>query len=139
MWIYPHIQIFTVSHPKKNRPVEFVEAAPSPAASKSFDELAKRSISQSLGAVEHNALLSASFRQILHRLRLAGPGGSLHAAALDVMEGDGEDEEALLSEGGHHKPLVAAEVLVTVLKAALNHPEQSCQTYCLLFVTVFLL
>ena len=108
--------------------MELIKATPGSAAGESFDELAKRSIAQPLGAVEHNALLSASFRQILHRLRLAGPGGSLHAAALDVMEGDGEDEEALLSEGGHHEPLVAAKVLVPVLQAALNHPVQLPQT-----------
>ena len=104
--------------------MELIKATPGSAASESFDELAKRPIAQPLGAVEHDALLAASLRQVLHRLCLARSRWALHAAPLDVVKGDGEYEEALLSEGGHHKPLVAAKVLVPVLKAALNHPEQ---------------
>ena len=112
-----------------NPPVELVKATPGSAAGESFDELAKRPIAQTLGAVEHDALLAARLRQVLHCLRLARPRWTLHAAPLDVVEGDGEDEEALLCEGGHHKPLVAAKVLVPVLKAALNHPEQLPQIW----------
>ena len=112
-----------------NPPVELIKATPSPTAGESFDELAKRSVAQPLGAVEHDALLAARLRQVLHCLRLARPRWTLHAAPLDVVEGDGEDEEALLSEGRHHKPLVAAKVLVSVLKTALNHPEQLPQIF----------
>ena len=113
-----------------NPPVELIKATPSPTAGESFDELAKRSVSQPLGAVEHDALLAARLRQVLHCLRLARPRWTLHAAPLDVVESDGEDEEALLSEGRHHKPLVAAKVLVSVLKTALNHPEQLLKFSC---------
>ena len=109
-------------------PVELIKAAPGATAGETFDELPKRPIAQTLGAVEHDALLAARLGQVLHRLRLAGPRRTLHASPLDVVEGDGEDEEALLGEGGHHQPLVAAKVLVPVLKAALNHPEQLNQT-----------
>ena len=112
-----------------NPPVELIKATPSPTAGESFDELAKRSVAQPLGAVEHDALLAARLRQVLHCLRLARPRWTLHAAPLDVVEGDGEDKEALLSEGRHHKPLVAAKVLVSVLKTALNHPEQLPQIF----------
>ena len=107
--------------------MELIKAAPGSAASESFDELAKRPIAQPLGAVEHDALLAASLRQVLHSLCLACSCWALHAAPLDVVKSDGEYEEALLSEGGHHKPLVAAKVLVPVLKAALNHPERLTQ------------
>ena len=104
-------------------PVELIKAAPGATAGETFDELPKRPIAQTLGAVEHDALLAARLGQVLHRLRLAGPRWTLHASPLDVVEGDGEDEEALLGEGGHHQPLVAAKILVPVLKVALNHPE----------------
>ena len=98
--------------------MKLVKATPGPATGKSFDELAKRSISQAFRAVEHYALLPARLRQVLHlgqkeenrnqsndvlyRLCLARPCWTLHAAALDVVESDREHQEALLSERGHH-------------------------------------
>ena len=90
---------------------------------------------------------------VLYRLCLARPRWTLHAAALDVVESYCEHKEALLGERGHHlvdrqaqiifswifsdhhQSLVASEVLITILKTALNHPEQLNQTYivpCLL-------
>ena len=90
---------------------------------------------------------------VLYRLCLARPRWAFHAAALDVVESYCEHEEALLGEWGHHlvdrqtqiifswifsdhhQSLVASEVLITILKTALNHPEQLNQTYivpCLL-------
>ena len=108
--------------------MELIKAAPGTTAGESFDELSKGPIAQTLGAVKHDALLATRLGQVLHRLGLAGPRWTLHAAALDVVKGDGEYEEALLGEGGHHEPLVAAKVLVPVLQAALNHPVQLPQT-----------
>ena len=108
--------------------MELIKATPGAAAGESFDELSKRPIAQPLRAVEYDALLAARFGQIFHRLSLARPCWTLHAAPLDMVKGDGEDKEALLSEWGHNKPLVAAKVLVTVLKTALNHPEHLPQT-----------
>ena len=52
--------------------VELIEARPGTARGKTLEELAQGNVIETIGAVEHNALLGDGFGQILGRLGFAG-------------------------------------------------------------------
>ena len=58
-------------------PVELIEAGPGTARSESLEELAQRNVIQTVGAVEHDALLRNSLRKILGGFCFAGSSWTL--------------------------------------------------------------
>lgn len=94
--------------------IEFVEARPSAARGQPFEEFTQREVIQTLGTVEHHALLGDSLREVLSRFRFAGSGGTLRCPAQVKVQGTEQRSIASICQRGDHQSRRIAEIFVAV-------------------------